>query len=259
MSLKAVLFDLDETLTMHERPFEEAYLATCLPAALRHNTHAAGIVVAQYAASDRLCNALQSRPFLTRIGIGGRDILWGDADGDTPELAALAAETPAFRLAVWQAALAGVGIQDDPMAQRMAAAFPEEMRARVAAYPDATRCVEAVAARYKVAIVTNGLAGPQVEKLRRGGLDRFFRTVAVSGSVGQGKPHPAVFEAALSELSVDAADALMVGDVVKRDIAGAQALGMRTVWINRHGLKRDSSSPTPDAEIASLEELPALL
>ncbi|MSQ07819.1 MAG: hypothetical protein EXR44_00725 [Dehalococcoidia bacterium] len=78
MPLKAILFDLDETLTMHERPFEGAHLEICLTPAIRHGLEASRIVVAQHEASRRICDRMKSRPFLQRIGIGARDILWGD-------------------------------------------------------------------------------------------------------------------------------------------------------------------------------------
>ena len=41
------------------------------------------------------------------------------------------------------------------------------------------------------------------------------------------KPHPSIFEAALEQAGVAAAEALMVGDSLKADIEGALATGMR--------------------------------
>lgn len=258
LSLKAILFDLDETLTMHERPFEEAYLATCLPAALKYAVGAARIVVAQCEAANRLCDGLQSRPFLRRIRIGGRDILWGDASGNSSDLRMLASEIPTFRAQVWRAALEAGGIQDDSMARSMAEAFPDEMRSRIAAYPDAASCLDAISGGYKVAVVTNGLPATQREKLRLAGLDRFFKVIAVSGDIGVAKPHPPIFQAALSALGVSASEAALVGDRLELDVAGAKAVGMQAIWLNRYGITRDAAQPAPDHEIGTLGDLPVL-
>jgi putative hydrolase of the HAD superfamily len=259
MPIKAILFDLDETLTLQERPFEEAYLATCLPAALKHGVEAARMVVALYEASYRICDELRSRPFLRRIRNGGRDILWGDATADSPDLRLLASEIPGFRTQVWRVALDGVGIKDDALAASMARAFPDEMRSRIAAYPDAASCLNTLSGRYKVAVVTNGLPATQRQKLRLTGLDGFFNVVSVSGDVGIAKPHPPIFHAALSALGVSASEAALVGDRLELDVAGAKAVGMHAIWLNRYGSPRDAAQPAPDHEIGTLGELPALL
>jgi putative hydrolase of the HAD superfamily len=63
-----------------------------------------------------------------------------------------------------------------------------------------------------------------------------FDCIVLSSEVGKRKPHPAVFERALEELEVDPARAVFVGDRLDQDVAGAAALGMRTVqaaWFYR--------------------------
>lgn len=49
-----------------------------------------------------------------------------------------------------------------------------------------------------------------------------------------------------------------VGDSLTNDVAGAQAVGMRTVWLNRDGGK-NTSKIQPDAEITSLHDLLPIL
>ncbi len=259
MPLKAILFDLDETLTMHERPFEEAYLETCLLPAMRHGLEASRIVVAQLEASRRTCDSLKSRRFLRRIGIGGRDILWGDPAGDSPDLRLLADEVPGFRRAVWGEALAACNITDAALAGEMAATFPGLMRRRIKAHPDAAPLVESLGGRYKIGLVTNGLPATQDDKLKLSGLAGMFDAVSISGEVGASKPDRAIFEDTLRELGVSPAEAVFIGDRPERDIEGARRMGIRSVWINRYGEALGPDSPRPDAEIASLSELPALL
>jgi FMN phosphatase YigB (HAD superfamily) len=53
--------------------------------------------------------------------------------------------------------------------------------------------------------------------------------IVLSSEVGKRKPHPAIFERALSELDVRSDEALFVGDRLDADVFGAARVGMRTV------------------------------
>ncbi len=81
---------------------------------------------------------------------------------------------------------------------------------------------------------------------------------AVSSSQhGYMKPHPSIFEAALRLVGASPADAVMVGDSVTQDIAGALGVGMRAVLVARSG--HTASAPEGVPVIRSLTELPALI
>ncbi len=75
-----------------------------------------------------------------------------------------------------------------------------------------------------------------------------------SASHGRTKPHPSIFEAALTALEVDAADAVMVGDSLLDDIEGARALGMRAFLLDR-----DRVHPGAPDRLDTLLALPAAL
>jgi putative hydrolase of the HAD superfamily len=61
------------------------------------------------------------------------------------------------------------------------------------------------------------------------GLAPLLDVAVFSSEVGKRKPHPAIFERALSELGVRAEEALFVGDRLYEDVRGAAEVGMRTV------------------------------
>ena len=71
------------------------------------------------------------------------------------------------------------------------------------------------------------------------------------------KPHPSIFTAVLESLGTSPAEAVMVGDSVSHDIAGALAIGMRGVLVARAG--RPAGVPDEVPVIQSLRELPPLL
>jgi HAD superfamily hydrolase (TIGR01549 family) len=79
---------------------------------------------------------------------------------------------------------------------------------------------------------------------------------AIVGSRAHGyvKPHPTIFQSALQQLGVDAAAAAMVGDSLEEDIAGARALGMRAILIDR-----ENRHPNVDERLTDLYGLPAAL
>lgn len=70
------------------------------------------------------------------------------------------------------------------------------------------------------------------------------------------KPHASAFQAILSALGVDAGEAVFVGDRLYDDIQGAQALGMRTIWIPHSTIPgHETVDVTPDATAQTLLEI----
>jgi putative hydrolase of the HAD superfamily len=82
--------------------------------------------------------------------------------------------------------------------------------------------------------------------LERQGLAPLLDTVVFSSELGKRKPHPAIYEAALSELGVSPDRAVFVGDRLVEDVQGPAELGMTTVqavWFradeNPNGIEPD--------------------
>jgi HAD superfamily hydrolase (TIGR01509 family) len=88
-------------------------------------------------------------------------------------------------------------------------------------------------------------------------LHGLFDIAISSAEHGYMKPHPSIFEEGLRRAGVEAAEAVMVGDSVPHDIAGALALGMRGILVARSGLSKGAPPHVP--VIQSLRELPDLL
>jgi FMN phosphatase YigB (HAD superfamily) len=76
-----------------------------------------------------------------------------------------------------------------------------------------------------------GFSGGELlrELLDREGLLAHFQGWGFSDEVGHYKPAPQIFEAALAALQAQPREAVHVGDLRRTDVAGAAALGMRTV------------------------------
>ncbi|MHC4923148.1 MAG: HAD family hydrolase [Planctomycetota bacterium] len=162
---------------------------------------------------------------------------------------------------------AGSDAAPDGMAAEIAAAAGEKV-IEILELPDATIPVlDSLRERVTMGVVSNYyLEHPIHESLRRFGIADRMETAVVSCEVGHVKPHPAVFETALDALGADPAETVFVGDNLHADVAGAGALGMRTVHITQWhagAIVVDSEDqgepPVPDAVIERLDQLPELL
>lgn len=86
-----------------------------------------------------------------------------------------------------------------------------------------------------VGIVTNGYIDMQSRKIKHHALDLHTDFVLISEAVGAHKPHPRIFEEALSRAQAAPDQTLFVGDNLVNDIAGATGAGMRAILIDRDG------------------------
>jgi HAD superfamily hydrolase (TIGR01458 family) len=77
-----------------------------------------------------------------------------------------------------------------------------------------------------------------------------------------GKPSPAMYYAALSDLGFEADDVAMIGDDIYNDVAGAQAAGIRGVLVKSGKYREDfvaESGVTPDLVVAGIKEAAGIL
>jgi len=85
---------------------------------------------------------------------------------------------------------------------------------------------------YKLGIATNGGAR-QIDKIKVCGLDSLVDAFCISRAVGYAKPDPRLFAAVAEGCGVSLDRAWVVGDRPNTDIAGAVAIGARSVWVGR--------------------------
>ena len=83
---------------------------------------------------------------------------------------------------------------------------------------------------FNLHIITNGFVEVQFEKLENAGLSPFFDVVVCSEHIGFNKPHPNIFNHAMSEAKTKGSHSLMIGDDYRADISGALSAGMHAIW-----------------------------
>jgi putative hydrolase of the HAD superfamily len=99
----------------------------------------------------------------------------------------------------------------------------------------------------KLGLVSNAIDPPELlhRDLADLGVAERLDVAVFSSEIGRRKPDPLIFRHALDALGVAPENALMVGDKVAIDIAGARALGMRTcqaLWF----VADEIEEPEPD-------------
>lgn len=80
----------------------------------------------------------------------------------------------------------------------------------------------------------------------------------ISGEFGEGKPAEGIFHHAMKSLNISAEEGVMIGDKLTTDILGSNKVGMRNMWINRHGLTRGDEI-APAFEITSLRDIQGVI
>jgi putative hydrolase of the HAD superfamily len=251
----AILFDLDETLILDHPVSRHALLDCAYLAAGARALNAPMLAKAAERVAGTLWKAAPTWPYAERIGHSALEGLWARYDSRAhPVQAQLREGALSFRMAVWRGALLEQQITDEALCARLAERFVRS-RALFPRYPEVDALLAALAPKYKLGIVTNGVPNLQRDKLAGSGLaSRFSAAVAVSGELDCGKPDKGIFEWALGELGVGPGECVMVGDNPERDIAGATAMGMRSVFVDRGIRPADPKHPA-DLSVKSLGEM----
>jgi putative hydrolase of the HAD superfamily len=110
-----------------------------------------------------------------------------------------------------------------------------------------------------IGMITNGPTEVQRAKIELLDVERHVDFLLISEEFGAWKPDPSIFVEALRLGRASADEAVFIGDSPEHDIAGAQAAGIRSIWMNRTGRKWPAEVPRPDYEARDLGEVRALL
>lgn len=109
-----------------------------------------------------------------------------------------------------------------------------------------------------IGLVTNGSTVGQNRKVDTLGIRSYFSSLIVSETVGIKKPHPDIFQTALTQLQVAAKNTWFVGDHPTNDIIGAAQVGLNPIWI-RVSHPWPESTPPASNQITRLDEIPEII
>ncbi|MCO8060716.1 HAD family hydrolase [Acinetobacter lwoffii] len=84
---------------------------------------------------------------------------------------------------------------------------------------------------YQLAIVSNGGHDTRLNTIRGLGIENYFDEIISSGLVGFNKPQPEIFQITAERLGVQPSQCLYIGDHPINDVQGATEAGMHALWM----------------------------
>ncbi|EJG1623672.1 HAD family hydrolase [Vibrio parahaemolyticus] len=235
--LKAIFFDMDETLC--------------------------GTSQADKAAGQKLAAWIQQtypqvsdpQAFLQRYLQG----VYKKLNAEFPQLVALLPDENAFRCGLIQTILAENGIHiDAEQAQQAQHYFDSARMGAFTFFPGVKEMLTDLRKHYKLVVITNGPIFSQHPKLKATQMDEWVDHIIVGGEEPEEKPAASIFQKALNLVDIKPEEALHIGDSLAADIAGANNMGILSVWVNATGASNPTEI-TPNFEIRETVELKEIL
>jgi len=151
-------------------------------------------------------------------------------------------------------AMSTIRLRDAPLRERLMNSY-----LALSVYPDVTDALNRLkAAGMKLAILSNGAPTMLAKATSCAGIDQVLDAVLSVEEVQVYKPHPSVYALACEHLHLAAGQICFISSN-GWDAYSAKAFGYRVVWCNRSGEGAEHIPQTPDAEIATLAELPEIV
>lgn len=153
--------------------------------------------------------------------------------------------------------LAELGMNADP--ELVSARYVEHLGESAFTVEGARPLVSALAGLVPIGLVTNGIGAVQRSRLAKSGLGDYFQALVISEEVGVQKPDPRIFAIARAAVGATPTDRIiMIGDGLGSDIAGANAAGIDSCWVNLRG-RPANPEIVPTYTVTSLGEVYPLL
>jgi putative hydrolase of the HAD superfamily len=232
--IRAVLFDLDDTLHDDTHAYTSAAQEVAAEVAAEHGIDALALKQAYIAEAEGFWHRLTASELRTKLS--------------------------QWRAAMWGNALRTVGIEDARVAERSAANYNLYRKKYFTLFPGALDLLRELRGEgMKLGLLTNGVSETHREKIALLQITEYFDAIFLADEVGMVKPDPLLFAHACAKLDTAPSQSAMVGDRYERDIAGALDAGLYAIWINVRNEQLPRDVRPPDAIVHNIGEVAAHL
>jgi 2-haloalkanoic acid dehalogenase type II len=124
-------------------------------------------------------------------------------------------------------------------------------------YPEVEKTLKKLKEQgYKIALMSNTESVRQKSMEEKLKFKELFDYLGYSFEIGEIKPHPKTFQTVLDHFGVKPTEAIMVGDSLRSDVGGSQAMGIHNCQIERDDMeKKFHPSIKPEFKITKLDEI----
>ena len=124
---------------------------------------------------------------------------------------------------------------------------------------DSLEIMKRLAEKFRLYIVTNGVAHTQRTKLSLSGIEHLVQDIFISEETGFQKPMKEFFDYCASRIpDYNRESTMIIGDSLTSDIKGGNNAGITACWFNPKGLQA-TGDVWADMEIRELKELEGIL
>jgi putative hydrolase of the HAD superfamily len=161
--------------------------------------------------------------------------------------------------AIWNEFLMQEGIKSSlhrgQQAKVIAHIYRGVSRNRLQLYPDVKRVLNELQMKYRLALISDAQSCYALPEIQAVGLENYFESIVISSRYGFRKPDPRLFQKTLDNMQLTSSEVIWVGNDMFRDIYGAQALGIKNIYIDSNQGAKSYKNVTPDYRIQQFADL----
>jgi putative hydrolase of the HAD superfamily len=161
---------------------------------------------------------------------------------------------------IFDSVVASYRIEPGPMLISQLVTIYRGHRPAITLLPDAGNCLNTLYGNYPLALITDGPAVSQWNKIRSLGIESLFKTIVVTSELGEeyAKPHPLAFCLVEQRLGLRGPQLVYVGDNPRKDFQAPRQLGWHSIRVERAG-GIHSAAPTSGQAQFRIPDLGGLL
>lgn len=161
--------------------------------------------------------------------------------------------------AIWNEFLMNEGIKSSlhrgQQAKVIAHIYRGVSRNRLQLYPAVKPVLNELRMNYRLGLISDAQSCYALPEIQAVGLENYFESIVISSHYGFRKPDSRLFQKTLDNMQLTSSEVIWVGNDMFRDIYGAQALGIKNIYIDSNQGAKSYKDVAPDYRIQQFAEV----